>query len=508
MFQTVVFLRVTEKIPDRYAPWRTDRSKKSTGSGFAVLVEGPKGNKQKYILTNAHCIQNSGFIECTKAGSSQSFLMSIYDIAPELDLALLKPATSREDESEFWKDLPVVEFVNEKDNQCARGDIVSVIGFPQGGPNPSMTRGIISRYTHIYYNRAVPNIAVQIDAAVNPGNSGGPVFNQKEQIIGVAFAHRANVQNVCYMIPALLVRHYLKEIGTHGHFRGVCDLGIRAEPLENPDMRKYLIPSPDLLPAHTGFLIKDVNPIGASHTILKPEDVLYQIGDHQIDVVGTISLTPVAKQVAKQESDDRVPYWHALRTMSVGSSIKLEFIRDRKKETAIVALKAMPKPLVPLLERDIVKKYYIFGGLAFMTLDIWYLMKASSREDGDGENGFDSQKYNLLKYMDTYPSEGDEEIVILGEVFSSKINIGFRKSNIRLLKINGQEIKNLRQVYTICENAREREYIKFEFENDYIIVLDWNSALEQSETIAKQHTGVSYHNFGTLTLNESKKKKK
>lgn len=157
-------------------------------------------------------------------------------------------------------------------------DDICVIGYPLGGDNVCITQGVVSRVEPVHYAHSGSNLlAVQIDAAINPGNSGGPAFVDGK-VVGVAFQNIQSANNVGYIIPIPIIRHFLTDvekggykvernyaaaIGSTGtvpepidvaHRRGFCVLGINCQGMNNTALQKYLgiIPSPrhpSLLPS-------------------------------------------------------------------------------------------------------------------------------------------------------------------------------------------------------------------------------------------------------------------
>lgn len=116
-------------------------------------------------------------------------------------------------------------------------------GYPLGGDSLSITKGIVSRITMTRYAVASNKLlGIQIDAAINPGNSGGPAFADLEQgkVAGVAFSKITHADNVGYIIPWLIVEHFLDEYKEHGTFRGSCSSGFRFQDMENNHLRAYL----------------------------------------------------------------------------------------------------------------------------------------------------------------------------------------------------------------------------------------------------------------------------
>lgn len=458
MIKSVVLLKCTERIPDWCAPWKSGTYKRSTCSGFAVNVKS-----QQMILTNAHCMQYSEFVECI-SGSNVSITMSIYDIAQELDLALLIPNNN---EKKFWQSCT---FPTISAQDVEQGENVIVVGFPRGGINSSMTRGIVSRYTMQQYSGAVNNMAVQIDAAVNPGNSGGPVFNEAGHVVGVAFAHQADMQNMCFMIPATFVSFYLREIEKHGSFPGLCDLSIHSNPVENQNMRDFLMFNNKI---EGGIYIREVCRFGSSASILRSGDVIYKINNQTISERGMV-----------KHSDNWIYFWQILREISVGDFVQLEILRNKEKLKLKIKLHPLVRYLIPTLDKDINKKYYIFGGLAFIALNTKYLTQKKLQD----------QSCDFSQYLEQWPNCENEEVIILSEIFASEINMGYNNPGTRLLCVNSEPVSSMRDLFDICEKP-QMHFIKFEFEKEYIIVLDWAKALEVSDPIAQQHTGSKYHNF-------------
>jgi S1-C subfamily serine protease len=81
----------------------------------------------------------------------------------------------------------------------------------------------------------------QIDAAINPGNSGGPGFCnlQNGEVVGVAFSRHKNAEATGYIIPYVVVEHFLETYQRHNMFSGLCCLGMLVQRLENPSLRRF-----------------------------------------------------------------------------------------------------------------------------------------------------------------------------------------------------------------------------------------------------------------------------
>jgi len=194
LLKSVVKVFTVKTEPDYTMPWQLKRQTISTASGF--IISGRR------IVTNAHAIDYQTSVRVRRHGSSDKHVARVVGVGHQSDLAVL----TVQDDS-FW------------DDDCLQlGDIphlhdtVTVIGYPTGGDNISVTKGVVSRIEETYYSHgAYRLLAIQIDAAINSGNSGGPVF-MGEDVIGVAFETLVNADNIGYIIPIPVLTHFLKDI--------------------------------------------------------------------------------------------------------------------------------------------------------------------------------------------------------------------------------------------------------------------------------------------------------
>lgn len=142
------------------------RAAVSLGSGFLV-------DKAGYIVTNEHVVDDAVRIK-VKLDSGEEYVAKLVGTDPETDIAILKIDTGR--------DLPFVKFGNSDD--IAVGDWVLAIGSPFG-LSKSVTAGIISQVGRVTPNASAFQKFIQTDAAINRGNSGGPLVDLSGEVIGV-----------------------------------------------------------------------------------------------------------------------------------------------------------------------------------------------------------------------------------------------------------------------------------------------------------------------------------
>ena len=180
----VVKIHAIHQTPDLLRPWSKNSPQQVKGSG--VVIDG------KRILTNAHVVKYASQIYVQPNQSASYIPARVEAMTPGMVLAILKL-----DDESFFEKRGALPFAQElprvKDN-------VNVYGYPTGGTELSVTQGIVSRieYTDYYYQAT--GLRIQVDAALNFGNSGGPAVSDGK-LVGLVFSLIQNAQNIGYLIP-------------------------------------------------------------------------------------------------------------------------------------------------------------------------------------------------------------------------------------------------------------------------------------------------------------------
>lgn len=112
-----------------------------------------------------------------------------------------------------------------------------------GGDTISVTAGVVSRIeVTSYIHGSMQLLGVQIDAAINSGNSGGPVFNELGRLVGMAFQSFAGseIENVGWVIPTRVIKHFLDDYQKNKEYTGFPMLGITWQRVENPALKRHM----------------------------------------------------------------------------------------------------------------------------------------------------------------------------------------------------------------------------------------------------------------------------
>ena len=211
------------------------------GSGFIL-------NKQGNILTNNHVIDNAQRVEVTLA-DKHKYKATVVGIDKRHDLALLQINAPN------LQPITLAE-----SNGLVVGQRVYAIGNPFG-LSGTMTRGIISAIRSIGVEGGAPiEDAIQTDAAVNPGNSGGPLLNSRGEVIGITTLIASNGSDqsagIGFAIPINTAKAVLDDFAHYGRVRRPS-LDVETLPI-SPDLAEQIG-----LPADYGILIERVLPGGA-----------------------------------------------------------------------------------------------------------------------------------------------------------------------------------------------------------------------------------------------------
>jgi serine protease Do len=203
-----------ESIPDflrRFGvPQNRDAPARGLGSGFIVTPDGT-------ILTNAHVVDGAEEV-IVKLTDKREFKAKVLGLDTASDVAVLKIDA---------KDLPAVRIGTAANTRV--GEWVLAIGSPFGFES-SASAGIVSAFS-----RSLPDGSyvpfIQTDVAVNPGNSGGPLFNMAGEVIGInsqIYSRSGGYQGLSFAIPIEVAMNVEKQIVTHGKVqRGRLGVGIQ-----------------------------------------------------------------------------------------------------------------------------------------------------------------------------------------------------------------------------------------------------------------------------------------
>jgi S1-C subfamily serine protease len=454
MEKSVVMIRSAGQEFDFVTPWKQRAMMQGAGSGFII-----DGNR---ILTNAHNVSNNKYIELQKEGVAKRYPARVAFIGHDCDLAVLSV-----DDSSFFNNTIALEFAG----LPGINTTVSTYGFPMGGRHISVTEGVVSRIQMDTYAHtgADSHLVIQTDAAINPGNSGGPVM-QKGKVVGVAFQGLRQAENIGYMIPTTVIKHFLADI-EDGKYDGFGSLGVALYPgLHSASYKDYLkVPS-----EQEGVVVIETIMHSSVETILQRGDVLVQIDDYAIDNDGRVEIYGLKLDLSE-----------VVESKQIGQATDIAFYRDGelKKATATVALN---RPIFEFARQyDIAPRYVCFAGLTFVPATRNYL------ETWGPEWLIDMPFYLRYLFHNSMQLNTDrerKEYVALSEIMPDEINAyaGAFKSQV-VESINGTPVWGLDDVWETFEKPADDFYaVKF-MGVEQLLILNAKSASSRQAIILEKY---------------------
>jgi S1-C subfamily serine protease len=472
-------------------PWNLEDKGGSTSSAFCIKHEGVK-----YILTNSHCVEDANYISLKKRGSAKMFKANIESIMYECDLALLSLDVSREKNkkallAEFWDDIPALEI----GGLPSKLDEVYVYGYPLGGYNISITSGTVSRID-FEASSSYKFLCIQTDAAINSGNSGGPVLDKNGIVIGVAFASMSgDVQNMGFVIPTTLVRYFLESFSYHRKhktkFYSLMDLGIDWIQSHNKILREYNKIDQNAV----GIFVAAVDEFGASAKELHKMDFITHINNKVVDNKGNMLLRDIIldnddyikKHDAKSallDSTEMAPFMNIIRLKQPNEVVQLTVIRKNKEHKINIKLKHQ-EFLIPILKSQLQPSYYILYGMVFIPFSVMmYEEKKENRE----------HLSSLYRFFYGKKKSPDQQLVVLSQNTNYELqNFVPRSANIVLKSINGVKINNIKHLYdTVHHQIQKSDYLELNF-YDYP-----GMVLLKVDDIIKKQQKIIFDNFDDI----------
>ena len=437
----VVKIFPISNAPDYWNPWSMRGPVAGTGTGSVI--------SGRRILTNAHVVGNQTFIQVRRNGDPRRYQARVLFVSHEADLALLTV-----DDETFFDGIEPLDFGDLPEAQ----DEVLVYGFPLGGDSLSITRGVISRIEHqTYIHSGIPFLAGQIDAAINPGNSGGPVI-QDGRIVGVVMQGIPQADNIGYMVPVPIIRHFFANIAD-GVYQGFPSLGVNLQNIENPDLMSRF----GMADGMSGVLVNRIAPGAPADGILERGDVILAIDGFDVAGDGTIEFRP----------RQRTSLSYAIQRRQLGEDLSLHILRHGEHKTLTVNLH---RPqwhdwLVPLDQYDVLPTYYIFAGAIFVPLTK-NMLKAW------GGNWARTAPLELVHYLHrNIPSREGEQVVLILKFLPDDVNQGYHNAAYWVVEdVNGQPIHHMNDLVNAIETS-DAPFIELTSVNGAIMVFDRERAL-------------------------------
>ena len=454
--QSIYKIRVQSQRPNVTFPWRNRSNRSSSGTGFYI------GNGN--ILTNAHVVAQGKFITVQRDGEDQPHLAKVSFIAHDCDLALLrlvkKPKTMKYPSPLTLGGLPKLR------------SPVSVVGYPLGGEQLSVTQGVVSRisfrqYAHVGAQR---HLLVQVDSAINSGNSGGPVI-QKKKVVGVAFQAHVNAENTGYVIPTIIIKRFLKDI-EDGFYHGHIDIGLKTMDgaMENPTMRQYHGLEPD----DGGVKVANVMSHTPAFGQIEKNDIILAIANQKVGIDGKINY-----------QGERINFEMLFDIAQIGDTVTFDIKRNGKKIHVPIRVQTLKNHYSKNKRYVTSFRYYVFAGLVFTSLSSNYIRSWGRKWY---HNAALQLRYLHLMANNLPHFKGHRDVIVLSKRLPDAVNAHLDDFEDSVLtQVNGRKITSLDMLKETIEEAKS-QFLTFRFlDKSDFFVLPTKRAKENDREIHQRY---------------------
>lgn len=398
--------------PDYEKPWQLEATKTISGSG--AIISGHR------ILTNAHNVAWAASIDVRRPGLQRKFSARVQHVDHECDLALLAV-----DDPAFFSGVVPLEIGELPRIESA----VTAYGYPIGGETASATSGIVSRLEDDMYAHGERYLlVVQIDAALNPGNSGGPVIGGGK-IVAIAMQVLEDGENIGYAIPASMIGRFLVD-AEDGEIAGVPWLGVYCLPIENYALREYL----ELGERRTGAVVADVAYGSSAWGKLQRDDVILEVDGMPVANDCTISLAGSA----------RTDFSCAIERKQIGEPVELTIWRGAREQSVLLVL-GNYRTLVPPPSYPRRCRYRIAGGIVFQPVDMHCVESA--------ENYVPPAVYKAVVAEEAQTADR-RELVAITSVLPHDVNRGYQDWDWDLVEsVQGIPVRDFDHLNQLLDEA-------------------------------------------------------
>ncbi|MBS1988056.1 trypsin-like peptidase domain-containing protein [Candidatus Dependentiae bacterium] len=432
-------------------PYKTPEQSKSAGSGFFINEEGD-------IVTNYHVVAQAACVQIQiPSFGMERFDASIVGVSPDRDIALLKLTdAARAKISQRINPIPYLE-LDDSDN-ILRSQEVLALGYPLGQARVKSTLGIVSGRERLGYFGYI-----QITAALNPGNSGGPALNSVGKVIGINNCGVMEAQNVGYIIPINEVKSALQDL-------------YKVPLLRKPTLGCiFTVATPEMVsflgnPGSGGWYIAKVFEDTLLEAVgIKEDDMLYAVNDNRVDIYGEMNV---------DWSEDKVSLFEYLNRLTIGDTINFLIYRkgERKEFTFKLEHKYLPsvRSIYPEFEPEAVD-YEVIGGMVVMQLTLNHIGRMIQRCPDLVRFGRVEAQHEpslVITYIQQNSQADKARVLRPGEIIEA---------------INGEKVKTLDEFRKAALKSADNNYLTIRTEDKLYGVLALDKIIKDEDSLCSQY---------------------
>lgn len=450
--KSLVQISVASATVDHLHPWHKGYTSDARGSG--VIIDGHR------ILTAAHVVDNAVMLDVRRVGSDKLVPATVLFHSDERDLAILSVS-----DPDFFKDSEALSI----GAMPRLGEAVTVWGFPTGGDQMAVTKGIVSRIDfEEYVHSGHSNLVVQVDAAINGGASGGAaIVNGK--LAGINFQGSDELENVGFIIPAPVVQQFLDDIAD-GQVDGVPEIALWLEPMSNPQLRAHF----GLVEHQSGLLITRVTGLEAANNIFKDGDIILTLDGESVADDGTVAFP----------AGDRINVDWLLTQHQIGDVIPVTVLRNGEVKTLDYRFQYNRQQSLPVVHHysGFKPEFEVIGGLVFQELSADYIHQAFEIKDIPAWIQVAGSRYQER------PLDEKQRLVFLSTILPDEINRGYQGYEDQpVVSVNGKPVRSIDDLRLAMKDDSDSLVVVFGDEGGGEVVFNKKALAERESAIRKQY---------------------
>lgn len=435
-------------------PYKTPEQGEGRGSGFFINENGD-------IITNYHVVAQASAVQVQiPTFGHEQFDVKIIGVSPDRDIALL--TLTKEAKEKIIKKLGKIPYLTLGDSdKILRSQEVLALGYPLGQTRLKSTLGIVSGRERLGIFGYI-----QITAALNHGNSGGPALNSNGEVIGINARGVLDAQNVGYIIPIDEVKSALKDL-------------YKVELLRRPTLGcLFTIASSELVsylgnPGDGGWFIAKV----FDNTLLKSvgvqeNDMLYEINGYKVDMYGDLNVP---------WSEDKVNLLEVLNRLKIGDDVHLVVYRKGVRKIFNFKLEHKYLPKVRVIYSEFEKEatdYEVIGGMVVMQLNLNHVGLLISRAP---EKAADLSRYSKIEQQ-------QEAGLIITHILP---NSQAYKSQILqpgeiITEINDTPVTTLKEYREAIKKSKKSRFLTIRTDDKYYCVLSVDKMVKEEDQLVSR----------------------
>lgn len=448
VYNSVVKIVTTSVILDLNIPYNIKNQNQSVGAGFFI-------DNKAHILTAAHVVENAVeiWVKIPKEGQ-KIFKAEILCVYPDFDIGIIK--LSEKYKNEYF--LPLGN-----SDEISLRDEVFTIGYPKNPQYPIVTSGTISGTRSDY---------IQTDTPVNPGNSGGPLINENNEVVGITSAVLANSEDSSLIIPINIAKNNLNAM-IHSKSKIIHKNVLGVMLVNGTDNYRELYGGED--ECREGLVIKRVINKSPLEGLVNDGDVICSFFDgnneYKLDYFGETTVP---------WESGKVPLDHLVKRCLPRQAVSMNVWSIKKQKTHRIDFKLKTfeelypvKRIFPHIDKI---DYEVFGGMIVMNLTLNHLVLP---------------QFAHLIYIIKNEQIFKEQLLITHVFPNSKIAEYNTISSYSLIsKINGIKVSNLDQFRKAIKKVIKKNgksFITIETDNKDKVILNIEELASQEKELVNMY---------------------